>query len=190
MNLDEVTCRKKASFFLKCGPVSGGDCTRQPLMLDNMSEELSLTDFNDKLPTPKGNEEWKTVWLCSMRRWITWKFDNQLCSLPSNLQEHFSKQEWYCGHIESLCLRRRNNLSIPKKMISSSTIQNATPSPPLLLFHLQLGLVVTKINVLLSTFQRIVSTALYSQEGKQEEEEERRESKFHCTWSANEAPGL
>ena len=74
-------------------------------------------------------------------------------------------------------------------MIASFTLQIATPITPLLLFHLQLGLVVTKINVLLSTLQTIVSTAFYSQKGKQEEEEERQESQFPCTCRDIEAPG-
>ena len=63
-------------------------------------------------------------------------------------------------------------MSQPRKMlISSFTLQNGTLITPLLLFYLQLGRVVTKIQqrtVLLSTPHRIVSTALYMQQWMQE----------------------
>ena len=48
-------------------------------------------------------------------------------------------------------------LSLPQKMlISSSTLQNGTLITPLLLFYLQMGLVVTKNTVLLSTLQKML----------------------------------
>ena len=50
-------------------------------------------------------------------------------------------------------------MSQPRKMlISSFTLQNGTLVVPLLLFYLQLGLVVTKIHLLLSTHQKNGST--------------------------------
>ena len=36
--------RIKVSLSLNCGNVSGGDFTRQPLMLNYISERISLTD--------------------------------------------------------------------------------------------------------------------------------------------------
>ena len=44
MNWDEVTYKRKFSLSLKCGSASGVDCTRQPLMLNTISEKISLTD--------------------------------------------------------------------------------------------------------------------------------------------------
>ena len=44
MNWDEAIYRRKVSLSLKCGNVSGGDFTRQPLILNYISESISLTD--------------------------------------------------------------------------------------------------------------------------------------------------
>ena len=54
-----------------------------------------------------------------------------------------------------------------KKLTSSFTLQNGTLITPLLLFYLQLALVLTKNNVLLSAPQRNVSKALYRQQWTQ-----------------------
>ena len=60
-------------------------------------------------------------------------------------------------------------LSQPRKMLLSSfTLPNGTLITPLLLFYQQLGLIVAKNTVLLSTLQRNVSTALYRQQWTQE----------------------
>ena len=44
MNWDEAIYRRKVSLSLKCENVSGGDFTRQPLMLNYISETISPTD--------------------------------------------------------------------------------------------------------------------------------------------------
>ena len=44
MNWDEAIYRKKVSLSMKCGNLSGGDFTRQPIMLNYISERVSLTD--------------------------------------------------------------------------------------------------------------------------------------------------
>ena len=44
MNWDEAIYRRKVSLSLKCGNVSGGDFTRLPVMLNYLSERISLTD--------------------------------------------------------------------------------------------------------------------------------------------------
>ena len=44
MNWDEAMYRRKVSVSLKCGNVRGGDFARQPLMLNCISEKISLTD--------------------------------------------------------------------------------------------------------------------------------------------------
>ena len=44
MNRDEAICRRMVSLSLKCGNVSVGYFTRQPLMLNYISERSSLTD--------------------------------------------------------------------------------------------------------------------------------------------------
>ena len=44
MNWDDAIYRRKVSLSLKCGNVSGGDFTRQPLMLSYISERIYLTD--------------------------------------------------------------------------------------------------------------------------------------------------
>ena len=60
-------------------------------------------------------------------------------------------------------------MSQPGKMlITGFTLQNGTLITPLLLFYLQLGLVVTKIDRFLSKPQGNVSTALYRQQRTQE----------------------
>ena len=42
--LDEAIYRRRVSLSLKCESVSGGDFTRQPLMLNCISERIPLTD--------------------------------------------------------------------------------------------------------------------------------------------------
>ena len=54
MNSDEDIYRRKVSLSLKCGNVSGGHFTRQPLILNYVSERISLTD--DHL---QNNNSWK-----------------------------------------------------------------------------------------------------------------------------------
>ena len=44
MNWDKAIYRRKVSLSLKCGNVRGGDFTRQPLMLNYISERISPTD--------------------------------------------------------------------------------------------------------------------------------------------------
>ena len=44
MNWNEAIYRRQLSLWLKCGNVSGGDFTRQPLMLNYLSERISFTD--------------------------------------------------------------------------------------------------------------------------------------------------
>ena len=44
--LVEVTHEKKSSLSLKSETVSGGDCTRQLIKLNNMSENISFTDVH------------------------------------------------------------------------------------------------------------------------------------------------
>ena len=44
INWYEAIYRRKVSLLLKCGNVSGGDFTRQPLILNYLSERLSPTD--------------------------------------------------------------------------------------------------------------------------------------------------
>ena len=44
MNWDEAIYRRKVSLSIKCENVSGGDFTRQQIMLNYLSERISLTD--------------------------------------------------------------------------------------------------------------------------------------------------
>ena len=44
MNCEEAIYRRKVSLFLKCGNVSGGVFTRQPIMLNFLSARISITD--------------------------------------------------------------------------------------------------------------------------------------------------
>ena len=43
MHWDGTIYKKKASRFLKCGSPNGGDCTKQPILLKNVSENSFLT---------------------------------------------------------------------------------------------------------------------------------------------------
>ena len=54
MNCDEAIYRRKVSLSLKCGNVSAGDFTRQPLMLSYISETISPTDGH-----LQNNNSWK-----------------------------------------------------------------------------------------------------------------------------------
>ena len=44
LNSVEAIYRRKVSLSLKCGNVSGGDSTRQQLLLDYISDSTSVTD--------------------------------------------------------------------------------------------------------------------------------------------------
>ena len=61
----------KKTLSVKCGNVSGGDCTRQLLTLKTCPRELPLETFTARLPTPRRNKEGKINWLCSMRHLST-----------------------------------------------------------------------------------------------------------------------
>ena len=43
MRWDDTICKRKASRLLKCGSANGGDCTKQPILLSNISESTFLT---------------------------------------------------------------------------------------------------------------------------------------------------
>ena len=67
MNCDEAIYRRKISLSLKCGNVSGGDFTRQPLMLNYISERISLTGDHLQNIILRRIKERKPIWLRSMR---------------------------------------------------------------------------------------------------------------------------
>ena len=49
MHWDDTIYKKKASRLLKCGSVNGGDCTKQPILLSNISENPFLTGVHLQL---------------------------------------------------------------------------------------------------------------------------------------------
>ena len=56
MNWVEVMYKWKVSSSLKCGIVSGADCTREPLMLIYLSEKLPLKTSTYRKPTSRRNK--------------------------------------------------------------------------------------------------------------------------------------
>ena len=51
-----------------------------------------------------------------MRHWSNWKLENKFGSFQSNLEKHFSYQEWYRRPVEKLCRRRRVDVSSSKNV--------------------------------------------------------------------------
>ena len=49
MSWDDTIYKRKASRFLKCGSANGGDCTKQPILLNNISENIFLTGVHLQL---------------------------------------------------------------------------------------------------------------------------------------------
>ena len=49
MHWDDTLNKKKASILLKCGSANGGDCTKQPILLNNISENTFHTDVHLQL---------------------------------------------------------------------------------------------------------------------------------------------
>ena len=46
MHWGDTIYKRKASRFLKCGSANGGDCTKQPILLNNIFENTFLTDVH------------------------------------------------------------------------------------------------------------------------------------------------
>ena len=49
MHWDDNIYKRKASRLLKCGSANGGDCTKQPILLNNLSENTFLTGVHLQL---------------------------------------------------------------------------------------------------------------------------------------------
>ena len=49
MHWDDTIYKRKATRFLKCGSGNGGDCTKQAILLNNISENTFLTDVHLQL---------------------------------------------------------------------------------------------------------------------------------------------
>ena len=146
MNWDEAIYRRKVSLSLRRGNVSGGDFTRQPLMLNYLSERFPLQTITYRRPNLGRNKGRKTNWLRSMRHLCTQKLEIKLCQLPSNVQERFIQQDWYWWLDENICRRRRNKVSTSENVDIKLHNIKWNLITPLLLFYLHLGLVGTKIH--------------------------------------------
>ena len=140
---DEAIYRRKVSLLLKCGNVSG-DFTRRPLMLKHIREHFpyrrSLTEHQLLERIKKGNIFGYVQ--CDIE--VPKKLRANFANFSPLFKNTFSWQEWYWWLDENVCRRRRNDVSTSEMSISSFTLQNGTLIT-LLLFYLQLGLVVTKI---------------------------------------------
>ena len=123
--------------------MSGGDFTRQPLMLNYISENLPLR----RSLTEQQLERIKNL------------FGYVQCNIevPENLRANFANfppifqntlvSKNVIGDLMKTYAEEEGIMSQPRKMlISSFTLRNGTLITPLLLFHLQLGLVITKIH--------------------------------------------
>ena len=78
MNWDEAIYWRTVWLSLKCGNVSGGDFTRQPLIF-TYPREFPQQTITYRTTTPRRNKEWKPIWLRSMRHWSTQIFERKLC---------------------------------------------------------------------------------------------------------------
>ena len=168
MNWEEAISGRKVSLSLKCGNVSGGDFTRQPIMINYITVSFpyrrSLIEHQLLEGIKKGN-----------------LFDYVQCDIkvPKKLRANLAKflsifrNTWVnkndTGDLMKTYAEEEGLMSqLWKMLISSFTLQNGTLITHLLLFYLQLGILVTKSNFLLSTLRRNVSTALYRQQWTQE----------------------
>ena len=137
--------RKRELDELKCGSADGGDCTIQPILLKNISENTFLTGVH--LQVSNLSEEMKKGKL----------FGHVQCDIevPGNLTANFanfppvfkktSVSKSDIGDLMKNYAEEERFLSQPRKMlISSLTLQNGTLTNPLLLFYPQWGLVCTK----------------------------------------------
>ena len=134
---------------MKCGSANVGDGTKQPILLNNISENTFLTGVHLQLNNFQRLKEIKKRKLlgyvqCDIE--VPEKFRSKLDNFPPIFKNTLvSKSD--IGDLMKNSAEDERLLSQPRKMlISSFTLQNGTLITPLLLFYLQLGFVCTKLH--------------------------------------------
>ena len=131
---------------MKCGSANGGDCTKQPILLNNISENYP---YRRSLAAEQLLEE--------IKKGKFFGYVQCNVEVPQNLRSKFDKlhpifkntlvSKSDIGDLMKIYAKEERKLSQPQKtLISSLILRNGTLITPLLLFYLQLGLVVTKIH--------------------------------------------
>ena len=77
MNSNVITYKNKVSLSLKKVNKKGGDCTRQPLLLNCRSQETFLWTFALNIPTFKRYKGRKIVCQFSWWTWSTWRLEKR-----------------------------------------------------------------------------------------------------------------
>ena len=90
MRWDDTICKKKASSILKCEVWMVETVQNNQNCWTTYPRTLSLQAFICSWATCRRDKERKGNWIRAVRYRSTWKFENKLCELPSNFQEHLS----------------------------------------------------------------------------------------------------
>ena len=135
---------EKSFMLLKCGNLSGGDFTRQPLMLKHIRENFpyrrSLTEHQLLEGMKKGNLFGYVQCDIEVPKKLRTEFDKFPPTFKNTL---VSKSD--IGDLMKNYDEEEGKMSQPRKLLTSSfKSQNGTLITPLLLLYLQLCLFVTK----------------------------------------------
>ena len=167
MHWDDTIYKKKVSKFLKWGSAKCGDCTKHPILLNNISENTFLINVHLQLSN-FWKRQWKESYLdtCSaimkyLKIWdqilltsLQYSRTPQLAGVISEFWwKTMPKKKDYCLNFE--------------KLISSFTIQNEHLLLLCCCFIYKWVLFAQKYTVLLSTLRRNASTALNRQQWTQ-----------------------
>ena len=164
-----VTYKKKYSLLLKRRSVNSWDCTKKANISKNIRENFpyrrSLTAYRLLEETKSGKFFSYVQRNIEKLKNVKANFANPTLIIRNTL---VSKND--IRHLnDNVCRGRKKEISTKKKLISSFTIQNRNLITPLLLFYLRLGFSLQNYTSSLSSFRRIVPTALYNQQWTHEE---------------------
>ena len=82
LHWDDTIYRRKASMLLKCENANGGDCTKQPILLNDISENTFRTGVPFSWATIRRDKVRKIIWLRAVRYWITKNLRPKIDNFP------------------------------------------------------------------------------------------------------------
>ena len=165
MNWDEAIYRRRFSLSLKCGNVSGGVFTRQPLMLNYISDSFpysrSLTEHQLLEEIKKGNlVGYVQCDLEDLRR--------NFAKFPPIFKNTLISKNAMTWLNRKVCRRRKYNISTSENVDIKFPHYKTELWLLFCFFYLQLGLFVTKTQFCWVHSRKNVSMALYRQQWTQE----------------------